>query len=195
MSKQSWKTKTFKKLRNIQDRSINSGWRIEMISHAPKDMPIIIGFENWAGCLAVISAIGFVVGCIMEIKDQDSLGIYIVFGSFSVCLFALGMKIFLTKKDWIFVRAKCLDREVTRVRSRNGGSSYGSRVLCEFNYNNVSIQCTPVVHWTTQTCEDDAHELLNSRIDPDGECILKANPNNFKEANLAKRSKEVILMN
>ena len=63
------------------------------------------------------------------------------------------------------------------------------------NYNNVSIQCSPVVQWTTQTCEDDAHELLNSRIDPDSECILKVNPNNFKEANLAKRSKEVILMN
>ena len=195
MSKQSWKSKTFKELRNVQDDSINSGWRIKFISYAPKDTPIIIGFENWAGCLAGISIIGFLGGIIMSIKDQDSLGIYIALGSFLVCLFALVIKNFLLQKDWIFVRAKCLDREVTRVRSRNGGPSYGSRILCEFNYNDVCIQCTPQVTWITHSTEDNAHKFLNSQIDENGECILKVNPHNLKEANLVKRSKKVILMN
>ena len=103
MSKQSWKTKTFKELRNVQDHSLNSGWQIKFIFHTSNDTPIIIGFENWARCLAGISIIGFLVCIIMSIKDQDSLGIYIAVTSFSVMGFSSGMKNFLRKIGYLFV--------------------------------------------------------------------------------------------
>ena len=114
------------------------------------------------------------------------LGIYIAIASWAVCLVALAIKNKLKKKDWIFIEAKCVDREIQKVKAHKG-MTWASRILCEFEHCGALIQCTPTVHWSTFRSESDAHQFLGSRIDPSGGCTLKVNPRNPREANLADR--------
>ena len=178
-------------LRKIQDDLANAGWRIHQISHAPDGKPVVVGFENWAGYVAVISIIGFPIGCGMAIYLKEHgrnpfPGIYIAIASWAICLVSLAIKNKLKKKDWIFIDAKCVDREVRKVRAHKG-MTWASRILCEFEYGGSLIKCTPTVHWNTWRSESDAHHFLDSRIDPNGGCSLKINPRNPKEANLSGR--------
>lgn len=178
-------------LRKIQDDLANAGWRIPQISHAADGKPVVVGFENWAGYLAVVSIIGFPIGCGMAIYSKEHgqnpfPGIYIAIASWAVCLIALAIKNKLKKKDWIFIEAKCLDREIRKVKAHKG-MTWASRILCEFEHCGVLTQCTPAVHWTTFRSESDAQQFLNSRIDPEGGCTLRVNPRNLKEANLSAR--------
>lgn len=178
-------------LRNIQDDLANRGWRIKQISHAADGKPVIIGFENWAGYIAAISIIGFPIGCGMAIylKEHDRNpfpGIYIAIASWAACLAALAIKNKLKKKDWIFIDAKCVDREIRKATGHKG-TTWACRILCEFEHHGALIQCTPTVHWSTFRSESDAHQFLDLRIDPSGGCTLKINPRNPREANLSPR--------
>jgi hypothetical protein len=178
-------------LRKLQDDLANAGWRIRQISHAPDGKPVVVGFENWAGYVAVVSIIGFPIGCGMAIYLKEHgrnpfPGIYLAIASWALCLIALAIKNKLKKKDWIFIEAKCLDRETRRVAARKG-ITWASRILCEFEHDGIPVQCTPTVHWSTFPSESRALEFLNSRIDPSGGCTLRINPRNPKEANLAGR--------
>ncbi len=178
-------------LRKIQDDLANAGWRIKQISHAPDGKPVVVGFENWAGYVAVISIIGFPIGCGMAIYLKEHHqnpfpGIYIAIASWAVCLGALAIKNKLLKKNWIFIEAKCVDREIRKVASSEG-ATWASRILCEFDHAGSLIQCTPTVHWSTFRSESAAEQFLSSRIDPSGGCTLKVNPKNIKEANLSDR--------
>jgi len=178
-------------LRKIQDDLTNAGWRIKQISHAADGKPVVVGFENWAGYVAVISIVGFPIGCGIAIYSKEHgqnpfPGIYIAIASWAVCLVALAIKNNLKKKDWIFIDAKCVDREIRRVRAHKG-INWASRILCEFKHEDALIQCTPTVHWSTWRSEPDAHIFLDSRIDPSGGCTLKVNPRNLLETNLSGR--------
>ena len=179
-------------LREIQDKLANKGWRIEQILHAPSGKPVIIGFENWAGLLAVIAMMGFLIGLGMTIyltkqgKSPD-LGLYIATASGTVCALPLSIKNKLKKKDWVIVEAICIDREVLKAITPKGGLTWASRILCEINHEGTTIQCTPTVHWSSWRTESDANEFLNSKIDGNGRCRLKVNPKNPLEANLVAR--------
>lgn len=170
---------------------MNAGWRIKQISYAADGKPVIIGFENWAGFLALVSIAGFPIGCgwavyLAERHRNPFPGVYLAAASWAVCLTALAIKNRLKKKNWIFVDAKCLDREVRHLKT-HGGGKWASRVLCEFEHSGVLIQCTPTVHWSSFRSEAEAHRFLDSRIDIGGGCVLKVNPLNPKEANLSNR--------
>jgi len=178
-------------LRKIQDDLANAGWRIKQISHAADGKPVVVVFDNWAGYLAVISIVGFPIGCGIAIYSKEHgqnpfIGISIAISSWAVCLVALAIKNNLKKKDWIFIDAKCVDRDIRKVRAHKG-MTWASRILCEFKHEDVLIQCTPTVHWNTWRSESDAHDFLDSRIDPSGGCTLKVNPRNLRETNLSDR--------
>ena len=181
------------KIRELQDKVANYGWRIEHISHATDGEPEIIGFENWAGYVAMVSMMGFPIGCGMAIysktQGQDPLqGCIIAIASLLVALGALGIKNRLKKEDWIFTHAKCSDREVRKfITAKGTGPTWACRILCEFEYDGSLIQCTPTVHWKSFRSESDAHQFLTSRIDQNGGCTLKVNPKRPKEANLVER--------
>jgi hypothetical protein len=175
----------------MQDDLANAGWRIKQISHAPDGKPVVVGFENWAGYVAVFSIIGFPIGCgwaiyLKEHNQNPFPGIYIAIASWAVCLVALAIKNKIKKKDWLLIEAKCLDREVRKVAASKG-VTWASRILCEFEHGGTTVQCTPTVHWSTFRSESAAQDFLKSRIDPNGGCTLKVNPRNPREANLADR--------
>ena len=178
-------------LRKIQDDLANAGWRINHISHAPEGKPVVVGFENWAGYVTVIAAIPFPIALGIAIykgeNGRDPLPwVYLAIASWAICLAGLVVKNKIKKKDWIYVDAKCIDREVRKGSGRNG-TIWASRILCEFEHNGITIQCTPTVHWSTWRSESDAHQFIDSRIDPSGGCTLKVNPRNPREANLSDR--------
>jgi len=84
-------------LRKIQDDLANAGWRIHQISNAPDGKPVVVGFENWAGYVAVISIIGFPIGCgmaiyLIEHGRNPFPGIYIAIASWAICLVSLAIK-------------------------------------------------------------------------------------------------------
>jgi hypothetical protein len=178
-------------LRKMQDDLVNAGWRIKQISHAPDGKPVIVGFENWAGYVAVISILGFPIGCGMAIylkehRQNPFPGIYVATASWALCLAALAIKNRIKKSNWIYIDARCIDKEIRKVAARKG-RTWASRILCEFEHKGAIVQCTPTVHWSTFHSESAAHQFLNSRIDPSGGCTLRVNPENPKEANLADR--------
>jgi hypothetical protein len=104
--------------------------------------------------------------------------------SWAVCLAALAIKNKLKKQHWIYVQARCLDREVRKI-SGGDGINWGARILCEFDHAGARIQSTPTVHWSTFRTEAAANKFLDTRISSDGGCTLRVNPQNPKEANLA----------
>ena len=181
------------KLREVQDRFANAGWRIQHISHAEDGKPMIIGFENWAGYVAVFAMLGFPVGVGMAIYlkkhgDSPSMGVTIAAISWLICMLAVAMKNKLKKKDWGTVDATCIDREVLKVIAKQGGPTWAVRILCEIQHDGAVLQCTPTVRWSTFKAESDAYAFLNSRIDDNSSCRLKINLRNPLEANLVARS-------
>jgi len=181
------KIKMQNELRELQDEFANSGWRIKQISYAPDGKPVVVGFENWPGYVAVFSMFGFLIGIGLAFYLHNSILIfYISIPSLLISFAAVATKNLLIKKGWMFIDARCVDREVRKGTGRNG-TIWASRILCEFDHDGTLIQCTPSVHWSTWRSEVSAQQFLNSKIDPNGGCTLRVNPKNLREANLSDR--------
>lgn len=170
----------------------NDGWRIQQISHARAGKPVMVGFENWAGYMGLVGLLFIPVGIGLALYtgkywNNPAPGIVVGVLGWVVLLVSIPLKIMVKKRNWTYIKAKCIDREIRKVRCRRG-YQWIVRILCEMSIDGETIRCTPNVHWNNNSfsSEKAAMDLLNLKIGPDGSCILRINPNKLElEADLA----------
>lgn len=182
--------------RDAQLQILNQGWRIPWISPSEDGKPYTASSKSWAGRLAPLGVLGFMAGIGWTIYAKKSggdltNGLYLAGTSFGIALILLFIENRNRKKGWRSSKAKCLDKEVIEMVGKAGsGRTWGARILCEIEHGDRTYQNTPQVHWSSFRSEDQAMEFLNSRIDSDGNCMLRLNPANPLEAELLAESSE-----
>ncbi len=179
-------------LREFQDMMANDGWRIQQISHARGGKPVMVGFENWAGYMGLVGLLFIPVGIGLALYtgkywNNPIPGIVVGVLGWVVLLISIPLKIMVKKRNWTYIKAKCIDREIRKVRCRRG-YRWVVRILCEMSIDGETIRCTPSVYWDNNSfsSEKATMDLLNLKIGSDGSCILRINPNKLElEADLA----------
>ena len=185
-----------KKLRNLQDNSRNSGWRIQWIPWQASGKPEYVYNTRLTLFLIIIGIVMF-FGGILLIAKLDSDPKFISIAKFNHTWIGIGVSVFgmivlfgsrvvaayQKQKGWIKVEAVCIDREVASGRDYSGDSNgtiyWDFRLLCVFKFNGKQYKVTPesskIVGFGT---EDGVNEYLNSRISSDNKCFIYINPNN-----------------
>ena len=177
-------------IRAFQDRVTDHGWRIQWISPAQSSRPIVV----MGNPITLLGAFGFIAGITLFVKTRDPLWVALL----SVPAFVLmcGSHLLLARRrraTWVRVPARCLDRELRQAMA-NGEAVWAFRLLCEFEYNELTYRVTPT-HWrqfTVQPLAPDkgkgvAEKELDRLVDSDGVCWLHINPDNPTETELASR--------
>lgn len=175
-----------------QDVMENSGWRIQQISHARGGKPIMVGLENWAGYVGLVGLLFIPVGIGLAIYtgkywNNPVPGIAVGVLGWVVLLISIPLKIMVKKRNRTYVKGKCIDREIRKVKCRRG-DRWTARILCEISINGETIRCTPNICWykNSFSSEKAAMDLLNLKIGSDGSCMLRINPSKLElEAELA----------
>lgn len=109
------------KIRAYQDIMFNLGWRIQHIPHAARGNPIFYGTQNLAVFLSLLSFIVLAAAGILIIYHKKTFGTELVasarmgLGAIMLLASAFLLQFFtirITKRNWVVVRAQCLDMEV-----------------------------------------------------------------------------------
>jgi hypothetical protein len=182
----------------------NAGWRIQMIPYEDPAHPAKrswTGVSTWsgkAGIVPVLGPLGFIGGLALatfnadnknhSIPKQTIWGLLLAVSSFAAIFATAWFKNRAESRDWDVAPARCVDRELRRVRSEAAPatnvihsdrySTWVWRILCEYEHQGRSYRVTPRISWSTFQSEAAAAEFLEVRISSDGTCRLRLDPNN-----------------
>ena len=175
------------KIRKLQDRVRNAGWRIGNIPWQEDGKPEYYFNTPLTLGMVFVGLIGFFGGVFLLVGHSTSipLGIGVAVAGLLILLssrFAAGYFLY---RDFERVDAKCLDQEVRKfedpdsVGSINRITYWVPRILCEFTYKGRTYRVTPTI---AKQCafpdEKSAVQFLQERMDPDRRCTLWINPAN-----------------
>lgn len=179
------------KFEKIRNRSANRNWRIEYIFY-PKEQGIRqtkitnpMGYISLSGIILMGVSFSFLFIKKDEIENIIT-PVLIFFLGFIIA--ALG-SIFhekIRKKNWQSIQAKCLDHETQLGRTSNGNWTWTMRTLCEFEFEEKEMRCTPEIHWSKRKGEDWKHEYFQKENEDITYCILSVNPDNPHETELQR---------
>lgn len=180
-------------LRNWQDSALNDGWRIPFISYAKPGQPMTFGLETWAGGVALIGVLGFLFGLgytiyLKEHGRSPATGLVITGLGFAFAASSIKLRAFLLRKTWREVSARCLDREVRRVRLQQN-FTWDARILCEYEGSGAAVRCTPFLTQTGFATEGAAWTRVSAVVDNAGFCRLLINPKNPLHTEVVERRK------
>ncbi|SLM28495.1 conserved hypothetical protein [Desulfamplus magnetovallimortis] len=177
-----------KKLRKIQDNIRNSGWRIQHIPWQPEGKLEMYNPGSPLAWFAIIA--GFF--CFFGGPFTFSYQRFPVWVGISIMVTGLALLMssrFIAGRDlygkFVAVEGKCIDREVQEFEDIDTDGNlirntfWASRILCEFEYQGVAYQVTPIiVKMVACSREEEANQFLDERIGDGGRCILWINPDN-----------------
>jgi hypothetical protein len=169
----SWK----EQIRQYQDERENAGWRIQMIPYDDSSKPMTVE-TNW---IATVGAIGFLTAFVLLFRNpgkDTNLRLEFAVGSLLLAFFGVWLKARRKRKDWEIESARCVDRELKKVRLPKGGEGWYWRIVCEHEFHGEKYRVTPIVQWANFMSEEAAMKFIGEKISPDGECKLHINPKN-----------------
>lgn len=185
-----------RKLRNLQDKLRNEGWRIEYIPWQEDGKPEYV-FNSPTTYIMIIIGLACFFGGIVLMGNQTvsiPVGIGIIIAGLLVLLasrFAAG---YIMYRGFIQVQATCIDREVREIEDPESKSSltrityWYPRILCEYDYEGQTYRVTPVIAKTiASNNEESVNGFLDARIGPDKRCTLWINPKNPLQTVLHKK--------
>lgn len=172
-----------RRLRQFQHKEENVGWRIQMIPYDDVSKPMLINSRGILTVVSLIGALGFMCGLAIATygnREHIISGLIVAVSSWVVALCAYWLKVRMVKLDWDFAPARCVDREVKKVRAPNvgGGWTWMWRIVCEYEYLGIPYRVTPETYWRSFASEKAALKFLDERISPSGECTLRVDPKN-----------------
>jgi hypothetical protein len=95
----------------------------------------------------------------------------------------------MRKRNWVTIEAHCLDYETKLGRTIDNSHLWALRTLCKFEINNQEILCTPETTWPKKKGEAWKDHFIQERIENQGICMLRVNPNNPYETELIRPQK------
>ena len=174
-----------KRLREMQDRMRNAGWRIQWIPWQEPDKPEV----NNSKPIALIGVLVFIGSIILFGYGQGSgsiismsVGQLVIaaIGGLAIAMLGSVYTAVQIQADWERVEAQCIDREIAECSDPDGGSpSWAYRLLCTFRYKGLEYTVTPEAsHLVSFNSERGVQKYLEERIQPDGRCQLWIDPQN-----------------
>lgn len=174
------------KLREVQDWSSNRNWRINFISHAEENKPMVNGIDNPAGFISLLGIFLFIGGFGYIMIKRGSVPDFTAPLSACVVGFlmaALGSILHskIKKKDWVIVEATCIDYETKLGRTAQNAHLWALRALCEFEIDGKEIRCTPEITWPEKKGEDWKRTFIRDENKSIATCSLRINPSNPRQ--------------
>ena len=175
------------KLRKFQDNQRDVGWRIKWIPWQEPGKPEYVYNTSLTTALAFCGMAMFIVSLLRIMKTQNPSRELIVIAviGFIILLLSRFLAARLKQKDWVDVKAVCIDREIQGGLANLGKKRsdiihvFGFRLLCSFEYIGKKYTVTPEFSEVTSfNSADDTNQYLNERIGSDGSCILWIDPKN-----------------
>jgi hypothetical protein len=175
--------------RQAEERRLNEGWRIPLISTGTdQSLPSTRSKTLWGGPIILLLLVGF----LLEVNDDGNSylpGILIVSALLAIGLliFFRGQAIKRQRAGWIVVPARCTDREIRQVATNdfNDQATWLCRLVCEFDHNGQHYRITPIAHRRFSRADEcdfptqeQAQAFLSSKVATDGGCSVRINPNN-----------------
>lgn len=128
---------------------------------------------NYPGLLG---AIIFVAGIALMFLTENFYFILLSVSGLLFAMLAVWLKARRKRSAWRKVKANCLDREIRRVRTPQGGYTWIFRLRCEFDFEGRHYEIAPEPYWTTFISEKSLLKFLDEIIAADGSCWLYVNP-------------------
>jgi len=167
-----------KRLRNIQDRLRNSGWRIQRIPWWEPDKPEIIKPKN---PLALIGVAIFLGAIYFGGTLSGNRIIAVAVSGLAVTMLGIISSAFQIQSGWKRIEAQCIDREICEYGKEPGDrtSSWGYRLICIFSFEGKKYKVTPEPsNLVSFNSEKQVEKYLNEKISQNGYCQLWINPKN-----------------
>ena len=171
------------KLRDVQDRTRNQGWRIEWIPWQDPGRAEYVHNTPLTLCTGFGGAALFFVSVYLLISGHAQGTALAVGLSGLVLIFAGRLYAAFNKQaGWIRLTAQCIDREIHECHFPSKGNRkivWEYRLLCTFTRNGSEYRVTPEAsHTAGFRSQDLARKYLDERIGPDGTCRVWVDPGN-----------------
>jgi hypothetical protein len=173
-----------KRLRNIQDRLRNSGWRIQWIPWWEPDKPEIKNPKNPLALTGVALFLGAIFwnqfsyfGLTLSVKQIIAIAVL----GLAITMLGIISSAFQIQSGWKRIYAQCIDREIGEYWKEPGDitSSWGYRLICIFAFEGKEYQVTPEPSNSVSfNSKQQVEKYLNERINQNGSCQLWINPKN-----------------
>lgn len=173
-----------KRLRNMQDRLRNAGWRIQWIPWWEPDKPEIITQNNPLSLIGIIVFIGVFFWnsyAFFGVTLTPSQMIAIAVSGLGLIFFGAILSAFQAQFGWKRIDAQCIDREIREYEKDPGDitSSWGYRLICTFRFDGNEVKVTPEPSTLSSFhSKQQVEDYLNGKINQDGYCQLWVNPKN-----------------
>jgi len=194
------------RLRGLQDRARNAGWRIQWIPwQKPGQLAYVYNtpltlFTGFGGAALFVGTIAYMLFPIFKtgrhpISSPEQLYPLIGVAASGLALILIGRiyATFVKQAGWKKVNAHCIDRE---VQKRSGYSGQGRevaweyRLLCTFTFNGRKYEVTPEAsHVVAFTSRERLEQYLKKRIGPGGACRLWIDARNPQHAIFDKKQR------
>lgn len=180
-------------LRRWQDSALNEGWRIQFISYARPGRPMTFGLETWSRYVVLAGVLGFLFGLgytiyLKEHGRSPAAGLVFTGLGFALAASSIKLRACLLRRLWREQPARCIDREVRRVR-RHHDFTWDARILCEYEHAGAVVRCTPFLTQTGFATEGTAWARVSAVVANDGSCRLLVTPANPLHTEVLERRK------
>lgn len=180
-------------LRNVQDQNRDAGWRIPWIPWQTPGRPETVYNTPLTISVQLVGIALFLGGPgFLFLSQSRSMG-WLVFSvlGWALILFARVYAAWHKQRDWIYIEALCLDREIRLCRNACRPSASGVwefRLLCEFSIAGKTFRVTPEQSRITAfRSKEEAEKHLEKFIMPNGSCRLWVRPGNPLQASFPER--------
>ena len=173
-----------KRLRTIQDRLRNAGWRIQWIPWWEPDKPEIIKPKNPLAFIGIVIFLGAIFrfpwsyfDAPLSVKQQIAL----IVSGLVIIMLGIVSSAFQIQYGWKRINAQCIDREIREYEKEPGDitSQWGYRLLCVFSFEGKEYKVTPrPSDLTGFTSKRQVEKYLNKKINQNGYCQLWVNQKN-----------------
>jgi hypothetical protein len=173
-----------------QNARSESDWRIHYIPYEQSRKAGTVSVGGWVMTLAGLAL--FLISFAMLFSGLWPAMIVMAPAGFLLVMFGTLVSNRTKRKDWVRLKAVCLDREHKRVWGLgsvgagriSSGYTWTFRLLCKFELDGREYVVTPWF-WHTFWSERDVRRFYAKAIGEDGTCSLYVNPRNPLETELS----------
>ena len=175
------------KIRALQDRMRNSGWRIQWIPWQESGKPeyvyntpftLVTGFGGAALFLGAAGHVFFPIFRTSGKPEPSPEEAYVIIGvalsGLAIILLGRIYAAIHKQAGWKKVTARCIDREIQKRHGYRDGdrqTCWEYRLLCTFDFKGQTYKVTPEpTHMVAFTSERKLQAYLDERIQPDHTC-------------------------
>ena len=173
-----------KRLRNMQDRLRNAGWRIQWIPWWDPDKPEIIKQKNPLALIGVALFLLAIFGnqfSYFGVTLSVNQIITIAVSGLAIVMLGIISSAFQLQSGWKRIEAQCIDREIGEYWKEPGviTSSWGYRLVCIFSFEGKEYTVTPEPsNLVSFNSKQQVEQYLNEKINENDSCQLWINPKN-----------------